>query len=380
MKKYNTTIAIWLLILLVSSCKQKHVETSQNKESSKIISKSYPKYAKGFHIEYYDNYKILEVNNPWDTASVMYRYLLIPKGMKNITTVAESVIIETPINSIACLFTTQLAFIKKLGVTNKLTGMSRVKYVKDSTIKVKIEKGEIMLFGEPENPNSEKLIAIDPDILMVSPFRDNKYQHIESAGIPLAVNGSYMETTPLGRAEWIKFMAYFFEMEDDANKIFNEIEKQYLEVKSKVSDIDSKPSIFTGRKFSQVWHVAGNNSYMANYLKDAGFDYIWKDLEVNGSIPYEFESVYKKCAYADYWSFIEYKDNRISYSQIKKGFSPYADFDAFKNKHIIICNSKETPYFETGILEPHLVLSDFVKIAHPDILPDYKPKYFKLLK
>ncbi|NOQ26051.1 MAG: ABC transporter substrate-binding protein [Bacteroidales bacterium] len=380
MKKYNITIALFLLILFVFSCKPKHVETSQNNESSKIISTSYPKYAKGFHIEYYDNYKILELINPWDTTRIMYRYLLIPKGMKNIPRVPESVIIETPINSIACLFTTQLAFIKKLGVTNKLTGMSRIEYVKDSTIRDRIEKGEIIQFGEPENPDSEKLIAIDPDILMVSPFRDNKYQHIESAGIPLAVNGSYMEATPLGRAEWIKFVAYFFEMENDANQIFNEIEKQYLEVKNKVEDVDSKPSIFTGRKFSQVWHVVGNNSYMANYLKDAGFDYIWKDLDFYGSVPYEFESVYEKAAHADYWSFIEYNEAEIRYSHIKKDFSSYADFDAFKNKQIIICNSKETPYFENGILEPHLVLSDFVKVAHPDILPDYKPKYFKLLK
>lgn len=380
MKKSNIHLIILMLILITFACKQKHDNTIHESGSNKVISEVYPKYAKGFHIKYYDGYKVLEVINPWDTTLIMYRYLLVQKGAKEIPDVPNSVTIETPINSIACLFTTQLAFIKKLGVSDKLVGMSRITYVKDSTIKSKIEKGEIIQFGEPENPDTEKLIAINPDILMVSPFRENKYQHIESAGIPLAVNGSYMETSPLGRAEWIKFTAYFFETENVANQIFNDIEKQYQDIKNKVSEIDSKPSIFTGRKFNQVWHVAGAKSYMGQYLKDAGFDYLWKDLNTNGSVPYEFESVYEKAAHADYWAFIEYRENEISYSQIKNDFSSYADFDAFKNRRIIICNSKETPYFEDGILEPHLVLSDFVKVAHPEIIPDYTPKYFKILK
>lgn len=381
MKRNNSILLIIVLILISFSCNKKSEKSEVKSNLNTNKTDVYPKYAKGFHVEYFDGYKVIEVNNPWDSTKIMYRYLLVPKGSSNIPVIPESVTIEIPINTIACLFTTQLSFILKLGITDKLVGMSRITYVKDSTIRSKIEKGEIMQFGEPENPNSEKLIAIDPDILMVSPFRDNKYKHIESAGIPLAVNGSYMESTPLGRAEWIKFMAYFFEMEDKADSIFNEIEKQYLDIKEKVGKTSNKPSIFSGRNFNQVWHVAGANSYMGQYFKDAGFDYIWKDLEVNGSVPFEFELVYERCAHADYWSVIEYQQEiEVSYAEIEKSYSPYADFDAFKNKNIILCNSHVTPYFETGILEPHIVLADFVKVAHPEIVPNHQPKYFKILK
>jgi iron complex transport system substrate-binding protein len=338
------------------------------------------KYARGFKIRYTADSKIIELTDPWDTTKIMVTYVFIPRGSNPEKKVQGAAYIEIPVSTMACQFTPQIGFAQKLGILNKITGMSRPDFIFNKSVRELIDSKKIALFGEPNDPDVERLLAINPEILVVSPFKDNRYEKVRKSGITLAIDASYMEESPLGRAEWIKFIASFFALDNSADRIFDSIADRYLEIKDKVARTRERPTIFNGKKFQDNWFIAGGKSYMAQFLNDAGFDYIWNDIRTAGSIPMDFESVYQRAANCQYWSFIESKKGIYSYEEIQGEFAPYSDFLAFRDRHILMCNVGETPYYESGIMEPDIILSDFVKIAHPELLPDYKPVYFKLLK
>jgi iron complex transport system substrate-binding protein len=381
----NTCQILMILVVtafMSSSCNR--LSPPADKESSITVTdtsfRSHVKYAKGFRIKYSKDSKIIDIIDPWDSTHLMVTYIFIQRSNKPEHKIPGAAYIEVPVTTMACQFTPQIGFAQKLGILNKITGMSRPDFIFNSYIKERIKNGKIALFGEPNNPDIERLLAINPQILIVSPFKDNRYEKIRKAGITLAIDASYMEESPLGRAEWIKFIASFFSLDLAADRIFDSIEQNYLQIRQKVTTMPYKPTIFSGKKFQDNWYVAGGKSYMAQFLEDAGFDYIWKDLQISGSVPMDFESVYQRAANCQYWSFIENKTGPYSYDEIQSEFALYADFLAFRDHHVIMCNVNKTPYYEIGILEPDKILSDLVTIAHPELLPGYNPLYFKLLK
>jgi len=194
-------------------------------------------------------------------------------------------------------------------------------------------------------------------------------------------DASYMEDSPLGRAEWIKFEATFTNQDKLADKIFTNIAQNYTKLCQRVAQTTTRPTVFTDKKFGDIWYVAGGRSYMGRFLGDAGADYLWKDLNQSGSMPYTFEKVYAKAVKADYW-LIKYNDMRVdlTYETLKNEYPLYANFKAFRQKHIFTINTAKTPYYEAGPMEPDKVLADLVAVFHPELLPGYKPTYYYSLQ
>jgi iron complex transport system substrate-binding protein len=340
---------------------------------------THPRYAQLFSVEYHPRFKVIRVKNPFDTTHLQRTYILIPREMEADTSLPEGQIIRIPIQKAALAHTTHVGFFNKLGLLKTISGVSQKKYIKNQQVREAVEQGEIREFGPSHNINGEKLLYVNPDLLFVAPFKDNRYKKIRAMGIPIAVNASYMETTPLGRAEWIKFISYFFNKEQQADSIFNRVAAHYHKLTEMVPKDQKTPTIFSGKKIGQVWYVPGGESYMAEFFKDAGARYLWRQNKESGSLPLDFETVYMKAKNADYWCMLENYPGDYSYQQLASENIHYPEFDAFREQQVILCNTHFNPYYEQGILEPDVILADLISLLYPGMLPGHDNKYYQLL-
>ena len=369
-----------VLIFFISCNSKKQNDEINNLNSEKIIysAKAFPKFAKGFKIDYFDNYKLIKIYNPRDTTRIINEYILSDKN----AFVPDSIKgkrIFIPLNSFACLHSTQIGYANRLEVLDAICGISEAQYIKNKYIHEKVSDGEIIEFGPPQNINHEKLLSINPDILLLAPHPGNSFEKLEEIGINLVYNTSFLETTPLARAEWIKFLSCFFNKEDYANQVFDSIVKKYQKLNELSKNKKDQPDIFTSKKYGQIWYLPGGESYMAKFFEDAGINYLWRNEKTYEALALDFETVYEKAASAEFWCIKDYYDGNYSYTQLAAEFEPYSDFKAFKDTNIIFCNTFKTSYFEDGIMEPEIVLADLIKAINPGQLPNHKSKYFKRL-
>ncbi len=369
--RFNSTLFI-LIIFVLSSCNQFSKKDSPSK-------RSYPKYARGFYVTEENGYKEAFVTNPWDTTKILAHYVFISKSITENPIPKNAIAIKVPCHSVACLSTPEIGFISRLGLVDRITGVSEKDYIQDTVLLNQLASNKTIDLGPFEAYNVELLMELNPEVLFAAPFKEQKYGKIIQTGIPIAYCSSYMEDTPLGRAEWIKFIALFFDKYEEACRLFDVIEKNYLQASKLANSSKVKPTVFSGKMYQNIWYISGLNSYMAQFFIDAGSQYKWQDLSFSGSEPIGFERVYERCYDSDYWVMLEYAPFGYSYCQVASENEKYKDFYAFKNKKIVFCNTKDTPYYEKGIVEPDVILTDFVKIFHPEIIPNYKPTYFKLL-
>jgi iron complex transport system substrate-binding protein len=186
-----------------------------------------------------------------------------------------------------------------------------------------------------------------------------------------------MEATPLGRAEWIRFIALFFDKEEEADKIFRETESAYLAIRKLAASVEKRPTVLSEKKFGASWFVPAGQSYMAVLFADAGASYRFADLDGAGSTPLSFETVLDKAIHADYWLIKYNLAEEMDYQALKTEYTPYSSFDAFRNKTIYTCNTGKVPYYEEFPMHPDYLLKDLVWVFHPELLPDYKPRYFR---
>jgi len=360
------------------SCKteQKQVVLKENKTSIK--------YAKGFDIQYFDSYKKIIIKAPYPDAKEQFEYAIIPKGKTIPKTLKDLKIIRTPIVQMVVTSTTHIPMLELLEAENNLVGFPNTQYISSSKTRQLITNGTIKELGKEENINTEILLELNPEIVVgFSMSSNNKmFENIEKARIPVLLNGDWLEETPLGRAEWLKFFGVLFDKEKVADSIFNIIEKDYNEAVLLAKEARTKPTILSGVQFKDVWNLPAGESFVAKFLKDANTDYLWAESKGKGSLSLSFESVFEKAQQADLWIA---PGHYTSYTQLKEANQHYTQFDAFSNKKIYSFNNKTgenggVVYYELAPIQPHIVLKDIMKIAHPELLPNYVPYFLEKLQ
>jgi len=262
-----------------------------------------------------------------------------------------------------------------LGETDKLTGFPTLDYISSAAMRKRIDNGEVRELGVDKSMNIEVLAALKPDMVMGYSLTGDygQFKKIEELGIPVVLNAEYLEKHPLGRAEWIKFVALFFNKQARADSVFNAIEKAYLDTQSLAATMPDKPTVVSGIVYGDAWFLPGGRNYAAQLLKDAGCRYLWEDDTSQGFLQLAFESVYEKAHHADLWIGVA---SFPSLEEMKKAEIRYAGFDAFKSGEVYSYDARSgakggNEYLELGYLRPDIVLKDLVKIAHPEALPDY---------
>ena len=222
-------------------------------------------------------------------------------------------------------------------------------------------------------------MSINPDVIFISPFKRGGYDAMRETGIPLVPHLGYKEMTPLGQAEWIKFIGMFIGREAEANAGFAGIEKRYNELKELVAGVKRRPVVFSGEMRGGNWYAVGGKSFLAELFRDAGADYFLKDDPRSGGVTLDFETVYSQAESADYWRIVNSYDGTFSYDALKSLDPRYADFRAFREQGVIYCNMREKPFYESMPMQPEVVLEDLIHAFHPNLLPDYKPTYYERL-
>ncbi|GHT36279.1 iron ABC transporter substrate-binding protein [Bacteroidia bacterium] len=333
----------------------------------------------GFEIRYFDNYKEVIVNNPWTNAEE--HYFLVAD--KNVEAPEGGQKILIPLQSLAATSCTHFEFLYLLGEGQTITGICSPELVYNADIRKRYAAGEIKNLGDAIDMNFENTLLLHPDAVMVSGYSQNneKEKRIAQAGIPIIYNNEWRETTLLKRAEWIKFVAAFYNKEREADSIFNVIEQHYNAVSQKAKAVQGKPTILSGANFKGTWYMSGGQSYMGQLFADAGADYFYKDDDTRESLPLSFEMVLQNFQNADVWvgAFADSKQELINSDE------RYALFSAVKNNQVYNVKKRTTSsggndFWEGAIAHPDLILSDLIKILHPELLPDYELVYMKKLE
>jgi iron complex transport system substrate-binding protein len=380
---------IFILIVVLSflnSCNKYTDRNNENLTSKQRLSLGEIKYAHGFTIEYFRDFKLLTIKNPWQGANeVEFRYALT-EDIDSLPDLPEDIIIvKTPISKIICLSTTHIAFIDALKKINTIYGISGHNYAYNQEIRDAINKNKVFDVGYDNSLNYELIAKINPDLVTTYGIGSQVAaynQRMNELGIKTVIIAEYLENHPLGKLEWIKFIAAFYNMDELANQYFNQIEKEYNNLLEIAEKAKNKPLVLFGLPWKEVWYVPGGNSYLAKMVEDAGGNYIWKNDDSHESLTYNFEAVFSKANNAEIWlntGNINTKNDMINLDERFKKFSPFNKAKIFNNNNRIN-EYGGIDYWESGIVNPHIILKDMICIFHPELLPDYQLVYYKEIK
>ena len=377
-----TYIPMLLLLALLFSCGNSQNKTGLNlvmgstADSSAMIA---PQYAKGFNVKYADNITLLEINDPENKEAEQFHFALVDKSFKGEIPNGYTRL-NIPIRSAICMTSLQLSNFLKLDIPEMVVGITSTRHLHNQKMNQQLKEGKTHKIGIEGNFDNEVIIAINPDVIFISPFKRGGYDAIRNVEIPMIPHLGYKELTPLGQAEWIKVIGLLTGNASLANSTFEAIESRYNNLKSIVDTVKRRPTVFSGEMRGGNWYAVGGRSFLAQLFRDAGGDYFLKENEDSGGVTLDYETVYTNAAHADYWRIVNSFEGEYSYNVLKEQDNRYTDFDAWKKHGVIYCNMKEVPFYERMPVEPEVVLADFIHVFHPDVLPNHKPQYYHLLK
>ncbi|KJD33347.1 ABC transporter substrate-binding protein [Tamlana nanhaiensis] len=368
--------------LIFTSCKKdikRENSASQTEKQPENIG-----YAKGFSIKYFEDYKVVTVTSPWPNSNKTFEYILVKNGKPVPEAFKNKTVIKVPVNKLVVTSTTNIPALEFLGIEDKLVGFPNTNFISSEKTRTRIEQGLVKDLNSEADMNMELLLDLQPDVVIGHSINgtSKSLSQIERFNIPVVIDGAWTENHPLGRAEWIKFIAAFFDKNDAANSIFKTIENDYLKVKQLAANTAETPTVFSGSMFKDIWNVPGGESFMATFLKDANTDYIWKNDQSAGSLQLNFENVLEKAKTAQFWIGAGLYNSK---SEMESQYNRYTFFNAYKTNNVYSYTKKVSEngglvYFELGPLRPDLVLKDIIKIAHPEVLPNYELYFFKPLQ
>ena len=349
-------------------------------------SKVQPEYASGFSVDYYNHYKVVTVTEPWQAADRVFEYVLVQCGTPVPDGFENAQIVQVPIRTVATLSTTYIPHLELLDQVAALVGMDNFDFVYAPTVRDRIARGELIEFSSGQTLDIERLLVSAPELVMAYGTGDpdvDSYGRMVQAGLPVVLLGDYVETSPLGRAEWLLFTALFFNQEAKAQQIFTDIATDYESLVDLTATLSERPTVFTGFSYEGTWYLSGGRSYAAQLLDDAGADYLWSENESTVTIPLDFESVFDRAAAADIW--VNVSQDWQSYGDAIATDPRYGQFDAFKQSRIFNNNARlnnfgGNDYWESGAVNPQLILADLVKIFHPELLSDHTLVYYQTLE
>ena len=381
--KDMTRISLFVLVLLLIGCqsKKQQKESVSVEEAKAFVQPIVPQYAEGFQVTYTDEGCLLDIQDPQNKSGQAFHYLLIPRGTE-LKQVPENYIpIEVPVRSVICMTSLQLSNFIKMDELERVAGVTSTRHLFNEEMNRRLADGRTHKIGIEGNFDNEVIMGVNPDVILISPFKRGGYDALKEVGIPLIPHLGYKEMTPLGQAEWVKFIGLLTGTEDKANTRFAEIEKDYNDLKEMVADVKNRPTVFSGELRGGNWYAVGGKSFLAQLFKDAGADYFLKDNEESGGVTLDFETVYQQAAEAQYWRIVNSYSGNFTYDVLREDDERYADFRAFKDKGVVYCNMREKPFYESMPVEPERILADLIKAFHPHLLPeDYQPAYYERLK
>ena len=372
-----TLLAVAAVLLCACSGKKTSSQESDGLAPEDSVTEIAVKYATGFSVRDSADIRLVDVGKNDHFALVHSDRASVPDGYTKV---------RVPIKNTICMTSLQLSNFTILDAHDVVKGLTGTKNLFNKDILARVKDGRIVKIGIEGNFDTEMVLAANPDVIFISPFKRGGYEPIKETGITLVPHLGYKELDPLGQAEWIKFVGMFIGKEREANEAFAGIEKRYNDLKARVDSLTQSspsthlPTVFSGEMHSGSWHAVGGKNYLAQIFRDAGARYVIDDEETAGE-NLEFEKMYALAAEADYWRILNSFPDKFSYEALKASEPRNELFKAFKEHKVIYCNMKQQAYYEISPVQPDVLLKDFVTIFHPELIePNYQPTYYSLLK
>ncbi len=347
-------------------------------------SKTNVEFAEGFTLSYYSNYKVLEVLSPWPGVEASETYLLVQCGTPRPSGFEDAYTIEVPVKSIIALSSTYLPHLELLDEVEVLVGLENDAWVYSEVIREMVQEGEVLAVGGGSAVDIETTLFLNPDLIIAfsSGFPDvDAHPVLRSADQNVFLNTEFREPTPLGRAEWFKTTAAFLNREADAETYFKEVAETYQTLVTLAQDQTERPTVLVNTPWEGVWYMAGGNSYVANYIADAGADYLWAEVQSQGSLFLDFEEVFARAQNADYWLQVGMHPDRASLTSVDPRFAEFKAYETGRlyNPDLRVSATGASDMFEGAVVRPHLVLADLIALFYPQLLPDHEFVYYRQL-
>lgn len=317
-----------------------------------------------------EGYTVVNLRNPWDTLRTLHSYVLVPYEKEYDTdTLPEGTVVRIPLQRSVVYTAVHCGLVEELGAIDAVAGVCDAQYIHQSAMKQRLADGRVVDLGNGMSPDVERMIDLRPDALLLSPFENSGgYGQVDRLGIPIIECADYMETSALGRAEWMRFYGRLYGCAAKADSLFTVVETEYTEWKHWAQACKERPTVFadlpTG---SSTWYVSGGGSTIGRMYADAGARYLFADNASSGSIPHSFETIYEKAREADIWLIRYHAPHDKTYGSLAKEFNPYTHFDAYRNRKMYGCNTAYSNFYDEVPFHPERLLAEFARIFHPEL-------------
>lgn len=370
-------LTLLVAVAFLASCKGSHASASSEEEGEVLPLK----YAENLTVREFPDFTEVTVRNPWDTLKTLQKYILVERDSAMPAGLPEGTIIKVPVTNALVYSTVHNSLITELGAMDAIGGICNSKYVNGKELQARLASGRIVDCGVSLSPDLEKIIKLNPQVIMLSPFENNdKYAKVGELGIPIIECADYMETSPLGRAEWVRFYGMLFGKQDVADKMFAETESNYLKLKQIANGLAIKPKVIIDQRYGQVWNVPGGVSTMGRLIEDAGGINPFASYEQSGSVPLAPEKVLAEAHDADVW-FVRYNQEKDkSLRELGNDAPINSQFKAYKNRRVYGCNTRYIDFYEETPFHPDRLLEDMISAMHPELSNHTSHHYYHLMQ
>lgn len=364
------TILLTLLTIFLTSCAYRQPATSHTDADTLSL-----RYAQYLTLIEHPSYTEVQIRSPWNDEKLLQLFT-INKNANNDN-------YSSPFKRIVLFTTTHSNLLEELNRMDAIVGICETEYISNPRLRQALKQGTIRDLGSAMTPDRERIIALNPDLILLSPYENAAtYGNLESLGIPIIQCADYMETSALGRAEWMRLYGRLLGKAHDADSLFGIIEAEYYALRALTDSLaqEQRPTVLFDTKNGSAWYVPGGHSTMAQLVDDAGGRYIFADNTKSGSVPLAFETVLSRGEQADIW-LIRYNNShtRMTLHDLGKVYQPYTLFKAYKESDVYGCNSAELIFYEETPFHPERLLRDYIGILHPELLPEHTLRYFHKL-
>ena len=380
MKTLRLLAAVVLLLAVAAGCRNTGKTQGRTQIADAERGIASPVYAEGFTVRYTPEGTLLDIQDPQRTYGQSFHYLIVPRDAEEPTVPEGYTVLRVPVDRVVCMTSLQLSNFIALDELDRVMGVTSTRHLFNPEMKRRLADGRTRKIGIEGNFDPEVILGINPDVILISPFKRGGYEALKGVDVPLVPHLGYQECTPLGQAEWIKFAGLLIGEEEKAARVFEGIEQRYNALKAKTAKVKERPVVLSGELHGGNWYVGGGRSFLAQIFRDAGGEYFLPDDGKHGGLNLDFETVYSQTAKARYWRIVNSFQGTFTYEALAAQDARYADLGAFKNHGVIYCNMREKPFYENMPVQPDVVLADLIHIFHPELLPaDYQPVFYSLL-
>jgi len=322
---------------------------------------------------------------PWPGATEEMAWLLQPAASADaLPGIPGARRVRVPVSRVVVTSMPAVACMEALGALDALVGVGGGRYCYSPAARARapVEVGPAEGMGAAFDV--ERLMALSPDVVFAYAYTAEEragLDRLEALGIPVVLASEFLEETPLGRAEWIRFFALFLGRQREAEEFFDQVDRHYQRLRLDLASVDHRPRVMAGTPLAGSWHVLGKESWLGLLIDHAGGSYVWGDIPGRRAVYMDAEAIFAKGAEADLWI---HCGLWLSREQALREEPRAALFRPFREHAVWNNDARSFPgggndFYEGGALRPDRILEDLALIFHPERFPGGTPFYYRPL-